>query len=385
MTLIRSTLLLAVALLALSPAAHAATTVTGGNLTTQTWTAANSPYVVQGDVTIPSGQTLTIESGVTVQLASTDSQGGGTDTGRVEIIVNGSLVATGTSASPVAFQAQTSGQTWVGIRIGSTGSATLTGFDIKDATNGIATAAAAGWSVTALKGRISGSSGCGLSINGDAATASGTATINTVELDANANGVCTSGVATLNLVNSLVHNNTASGVTMNLSGGIVNSVIDSNSGPGVVLNSGLLKNSIVTNNITGISGSASASQLTFNDVYGNSTGNYAGSATDGGSGSKSVDPKFANAAAGNYHLMSTSTLINAGTSGSDVPSSDFDGDARPYASTAPDIGADETPYTGTSSGGGVIYSNSGDYGGALNLLALLALALPALRRVRRRA
>jgi len=51
-------------------AAHAATIKTGGNVVNETWTPAGSPYVIQGDITVPSGAFLTIEAGTVVQFAS---------------------------------------------------------------------------------------------------------------------------------------------------------------------------------------------------------------------------------------------------------------------------------------------------------------------------
>ena len=56
--------------ISLMPAARlwADTPVAGGNLTTQTWTLAGSPYIVQGDAVVPAGQTLTIEAGVQVRF-----------------------------------------------------------------------------------------------------------------------------------------------------------------------------------------------------------------------------------------------------------------------------------------------------------------------------
>ncbi len=50
-------------------------------------------------------------------------------------------------------------------------------------------------------------------------------------------------------------------------------------------------------------------------------------------------PGFVNSAAGNYHLAPGSPAIDAGTN-SNAPSSDFDGDSRPFNGTV-DIGADE--------------------------------------------
>ena len=82
-------------------AAHAAVTVPGGNIINQTWTAANSPYIVQGDITVPVGSTLTIEPGVVmkfepktafmVQLYSTDKP------------ANAVVKAQGTADKPIVF------------------------------------------------------------------------------------------------------------------------------------------------------------------------------------------------------------------------------------------------------------------------------------------
>lgn len=59
--------------------------------TATTWTKENSPYIITGDVTIPSGVTLTIESGTTVVFLDSDSLASGNNTNRVELIINGSL------------------------------------------------------------------------------------------------------------------------------------------------------------------------------------------------------------------------------------------------------------------------------------------------------
>jgi hypothetical protein len=66
--------------------AAADTIVAGGNVINQTWTPAGSPYIVQGDVTVPVGAFLTVDAGTTIQFASTDGQAAGLDTNRVELI-----------------------------------------------------------------------------------------------------------------------------------------------------------------------------------------------------------------------------------------------------------------------------------------------------------
>lgn len=94
---------------------RAATNVSGSISTNTTWTMANSPYIVTSSITVSSGITLTIESGVVVQF--NDGYG---------MTVLGTMSATGTvftssSAMPTAGK-------WTTINIGdpmSTGSVTM--------------------------------------------------------------------------------------------------------------------------------------------------------------------------------------------------------------------------------------------------------------------
>ncbi|MDH3196708.1 MAG: S8 family peptidase, partial [Candidatus Krumholzibacteria bacterium] len=76
-------------------------------------------YYISGDLTIPAGASLTIDPGTIVKVAP-DNEAGGTDTDRVEIVVEGELNI-GTSGDPVIFESFTDSDPtsadWVGIRI----------------------------------------------------------------------------------------------------------------------------------------------------------------------------------------------------------------------------------------------------------------------------
>jgi len=88
-------LVLAVVVLFLVSAGTAnATTYIGTTTYTSntTWTLANSPYVLNGDVTVAAGVTLTVEPGVIVKM-----------NGLRTLRVNGTLAASGTSGSHITF------------------------------------------------------------------------------------------------------------------------------------------------------------------------------------------------------------------------------------------------------------------------------------------
>lgn len=107
--------------------ASASTTVPPGEVS-GTWSVAGSPYVVQGDIEIPGGETLVIDPGVTVQFE--------TDAG---LSANGTLTAVGTTASPIRFtsaQVSPSPGDWDGLRIYSSTSS-LAWIEINYAVDGL--------------------------------------------------------------------------------------------------------------------------------------------------------------------------------------------------------------------------------------------------------
>ena len=116
----------------------------------------------------------------------------------------------------------------------------------------------------------------------------------------------------------------------------------------------ILVASIGQNAVTcGTLNAASVPVFQFNDVFAVSALAYAGSCMDqtGINGNISQDPIFRDASAADYHLMSGSPAIDAGTS-NQAPSTDLDGVGRPADGDADgvakfDIGAYEVPLVDT--------------------------------------
>ncbi len=120
---------------------RAATFVPPGPLLgTQVWSAANSPYVIDGDVTIGMSEGLLIEARVEVLFSSTDSAAAGVDTNRCELrVLSGQLTVSGTKTNPVIFRAISNSlpSTWYGITVTNGPGASISNAWIQDAFAGI--------------------------------------------------------------------------------------------------------------------------------------------------------------------------------------------------------------------------------------------------------
>ncbi|MHA1868928.1 MAG: hypothetical protein ACTSXD_12875, partial [Candidatus Heimdallarchaeaceae archaeon] len=84
------------------------TNIPGGNVS-GIWTFAGSPYIIDGEITIPSDSTLSIEPGVIVQFS-----------GHYKFIVYGRLIAEGNADSLITFTAQDTTTGWHGLRFHDT-------------------------------------------------------------------------------------------------------------------------------------------------------------------------------------------------------------------------------------------------------------------------
>jgi hypothetical protein len=111
-------------------------------LTSQTW--GPGIVIVNGDVVIPQGVTLTIAPGTTIEVVyDFDKDRTGSSLTKSEIVVYGSLIAddAGNQANPVVFEsshpsAPTAGQ-WYGIRVENLGEVRLDYCQIRHAEYGI--------------------------------------------------------------------------------------------------------------------------------------------------------------------------------------------------------------------------------------------------------
>ena len=98
------------------------TDVCGAIVTSTTWTAAASPYLVTCDVTVNAGVTLTLEPGTRVRFREPNySQG-------IGLVVNGTLRAQGTADAPIVFTSNRSSPQkgdWKGISFGASSTNSL--------------------------------------------------------------------------------------------------------------------------------------------------------------------------------------------------------------------------------------------------------------------
>lgn len=111
------------ALLGLASLSNAQTFVSGN--ISGTWSLSGSPFIVTANCTVPSGQALTIQPGVTVTIG----QG-------LSIIANGTISAIGTAAQPIIFKGASPSLYWSEVGINYSGApSTFQNCHFSDGTN----------------------------------------------------------------------------------------------------------------------------------------------------------------------------------------------------------------------------------------------------------
>jgi cysteine-rich repeat protein len=346
--------------------AVAQTTIPGGNVVNETWTPAGSPYIVQGDITVPAGAFLSIDAGTEVRFASTDAQTAGLDTTRIELTINGTLTVSGTAASPVLFKAQAGSakNLWYGIVIDATAtSASITNATIQHAnraifnsapddvlsvTNGAFQTSTYGIYLASgaptLAGITATDTAYGVyATNLAAPTISGCNVVssNAAGLYFNLNGAVS---LTINVQNCVIRNSATHGVYVAVQGGVnatlnlTSSTIHQNGAYGVYLSAASgstldakIKNSNITQHANGVyrdpnAFGATAAAVTYSNVWGNTANNYSGYGVVAGTGALSCNPLYVSSPA-NLRLTSNSPSRFAGDIGQDIGALPYDSDA----------------------------------------------------------
>ena len=351
-------------------AAYADTVKTGGNVINETWNLAGSPYIVQGDLTVPSGAFLTIEAGTIVQFASTDAQRSGNDPALTELIIRGAITVNGTAAQPVQFRgASTSSGSWYGLVLDTTAtSATLSNLQISNPKIGIqqlATSAIVATTAVAITSPLK----LGIEIS------AGTPTYDRVSvIGSHDTAFQIDGAGGAILSNCLALNSTSGGIMFRTSGGtltISNCTINACQSFGVWgLQGGdvTITNTIITNSQFGVFHSTTPGptiRVAFSDVWNNGSGNFSDVVIIG-SGVISQNPQFVSAT--DLSLQPSSVCIDVGTA-IGAPLHDIAGITRPLDGdgingTGFDMGAYELARTSVCGNGAVEPGEACDSGAA---------------------
>ena len=317
-----------------------------------TFDAAGSPYLIEGDLRVGPGATLTIEAGAELQMTDDDKMDVDHSYQSVALQVEGTLVLNGSAASPVHLHnGPTNSAGWEGVIVREGGTATLSHAIVTDATFGVAHHSQSTLTVTSSE----------FSQNGYGFWLTrGVAELDGVKISNNGgDGIKGDENARLEATNLLVFGN-KTGVNVSLDSYASNSptlhssTIDGNSEDGVIVTkSGRsaapleIINCIITNNgrygvAPGWAASGSDITITHSNVWGNGSTNYLHASP--GTGCISQNPQFVSAA-GDYSLAQFSPCIDTGGS-TGAPDHDFTRHNRPAdgdgdGSAAYDMGAFE--------------------------------------------
>lgn len=270
--------------------------------------------ILAGDLTVPTGVTLTIEKGTTLTAAASDDMRSGLDPSRVELIVNGTLIVQGTASYPVTFAGSGGAGSWYGIRVLSGTGTKIAGAVIGNAVRALDLSA----SVSVTGTRLSDS------ISTCVVVRSGTCTFSDSRLTGCVDGALLVVGGTANLDTSVVTGGVGSAFAVRFLGGggtLSHDTIARNAGGGLFANGPAavtVGDSIIAFNTgTGVS-RAAASAGTFdynaNDVFGHATADL--SNVTSGPNSLNVDPLFVSTS--DLHLLEASPCRGKGTQASDL-------------------------------------------------------------------
>ncbi len=250
-------------------------------------TTVSSSQIVAGDLTVAPGVTLTLSPGVTLTTNTSDLMQSGANTGRVELIVRGTLSVNASGNNVVLTSSGASAGSWTGVRVEATGTLSATGLTVERATAGLDS-----YGASTVFGSIFRDSSSGVRASG------GTLSVST-SLFFNDNSGAEHAAGTL----SLDHDTFVSNYYGVYAGGTTGSIN--------------VTNSILTGNTYGLYRSGSVLiNNSYNDVWGNSSNNYA--STTAGGGSFSSNPLFVGSGATPYRLTSNSPARYSDSTGGDL-------------------------------------------------------------------
>ena len=316
--------------------ARADVTIDGGNIPLNAvWTAAQGPYIIRGDITVPMGSSLTIQAGTVVQMQTGDLQVSGVDQARVELVVKGTLIVNGTAAQPVQFTSQGTGAgSWHGIVVDAAASGTAlnaTYLTIANPVVGIYHRSV-GATPTTANIAMTGVSTTGVRVE------AGSPTYNGIAVTGGQTGFETTAAGSATFTQCIARNTSSYGVrhgssSTNKSLTLTNCTLDDNGSFGVYSSASsggtvVVKNSIVTGSSNGCyRGDGSAWSVTYSNVWGNGSSNNANFIGGSGPGANVISTNPLYVSATNLELTSNSPSRFAGET-------NVDQGARPYTNVA---------------------------------------------------